>query len=193
MAALIMSTSPLVRTYTLQEFWELEEPQDHSRLELINGVLYMPPPPEAFHDEGISVLLEILRDHIRDARLGGKLRVPRASIYTSPNTYLEPDLYYLSPDLAARFRDRPCTTADLVVEYLSPSSERYDRTTKADTYGALGVRELWLIDEEVRTLEVRQQTGSGFGPGRVYGEQETVASTVFPELRFTPAAVFSKR
>lgn len=36
-----VNTSPLVKTYTLEEFWELPEPPDHSKLELIAGVLYM--------------------------------------------------------------------------------------------------------------------------------------------------------
>ena len=37
-----VNTSPLV-TYTLEEVWELPEPPDHSKVELIAGVLYMTP------------------------------------------------------------------------------------------------------------------------------------------------------
>ena len=33
----------------------------------------------------------------------------------------------------------------------------YDRTTKADTYLALGVRELWLVDSDSRTIEIRHR------------------------------------
>ena len=32
---MVITTSPFVKTYTLQEFWELPEPSDHSKLELI--------------------------------------------------------------------------------------------------------------------------------------------------------------
>ena len=45
-----VNTSPLVKTYTLEEFWELPEPPDRSKLELIAGVLYMTPPPGYPHD-----------------------------------------------------------------------------------------------------------------------------------------------
>ncbi len=45
-----VNTSPLVKTYTLEEFWALPEPPDHSKLELIAGVLYMTPPPGYTHD-----------------------------------------------------------------------------------------------------------------------------------------------
>jgi hypothetical protein len=38
-----VNTSPLVKTYTLEEFWELPEPPDHLKVELIAGVLYLTP------------------------------------------------------------------------------------------------------------------------------------------------------
>jgi Uma2 family endonuclease len=47
------------------------------------------------------------------------------------------------------------TSADIVFEYLSKATAAYDRTTKADTYLALGVRELWLVDPEAALVEVR--------------------------------------
>jgi len=34
-----VNTSPLVKTYTLDEFWALPDPPDRSKLELIAGVL----------------------------------------------------------------------------------------------------------------------------------------------------------
>ena len=51
-----VNTSPLVKTYTLEEFWALPEPPDHSKLELIAGVLYMTPPPGYTHDNAVSRL-----------------------------------------------------------------------------------------------------------------------------------------
>jgi hypothetical protein len=40
-----VSASPLVKTYCLDEFWQLPEPSDRSKLEPIAGVLYMTRPP----------------------------------------------------------------------------------------------------------------------------------------------------
>jgi hypothetical protein len=34
-------SSPMLKTYTLEEFWKLPEPEDCTKLELIAGVLYM--------------------------------------------------------------------------------------------------------------------------------------------------------
>ena len=56
------------------------------------------------------------------------------------------------------------TSADIVFEYLSRSTKIYDRTTKADTYLALGVRELWLVDPVTATIEVRYASTSEGAP-----------------------------
>ena len=53
------------------------------------------------------------------------------------------------------------TSADIVFECLGCRTSVYDRTTKADTYLALGVRELWLIDPITATIEVRQAGRAG--------------------------------
>src|SRR5215216_3637895 len=163
-----VNTSPLVKTYTLEEFWQLPDPPDGSKLELIAGVLYMTPPPEYTHDNAVSRLNRILSRHLDATKGKGSLYVPRAAIWTGPSTYLEPDLFYVSAELEARLDPKHRTTADLVVEVISPGSAIYDRNTKADTYGALGVRELWLVDEASETVEVRNQTSGGFGPGVVF-------------------------
>jgi Uma2 family endonuclease len=185
------TTSPLVKTYTLEEFWQLPDPPDRSKLELIAGVLYMASPPEYTHDDVVTRLNRLLTGHLIETKDKGKLLVPRAAIWTSTRTYLEPDLFYVSAALAARLDPEHRDTADLVIEVISPGSAIYDRNTKADTYGALGVRELWLIDEAARTVEVRRQTGTGFDEGRTFSRGEQVESTVFPELRLPAEQLFT--
>ena len=59
-----VSTSPLVKTYTLEEFWELPEPPDHSKLELIAGVLYLTPPPGYLHSHSASRLMRLLNEYL---------------------------------------------------------------------------------------------------------------------------------
>jgi Uma2 family endonuclease len=186
-----INTSPLVKTYTLEEFWQLPEPGDRSKLELIAGVLYMSPPPEYTHDDIVSRLNIRLSAHLLASHDQGRLYLPRAAIWTSARTYLEPDLFYVSAKLAARLDPARRTTADLVVEVVSPASAIYDRNTKADTYGALGVRELWLVDETARTIEVRRQTGAGFDEGQLFKQDEIVKSEVFPTLHLPAESIFS--
>jgi Uma2 family endonuclease len=185
-----LSTSPLVTTYTLEQFWQLPDPPDRSKLELIAGVLYMTPPPDYKHDNLIGRLIRLLDRHLLELDDKGTLYVPRAAIWTGPNTHLEPDLFYISVELQAKLDPTHRNTADLVIEVLSPGSAVYDRNTKADTYGALGVRELWLVDGSNQTVEVRTQADKGFGSVAVFNLGQPIQSAVFPKLHLIVNALF---
>ena len=76
----MVSTSPLVKTYTLEEFWELPEPEDHSKLELIAGVLYMTPAPAHLHNKAASRLNRLLTELSDKSGDKGTLYFPRSGI-----------------------------------------------------------------------------------------------------------------
>lgn len=148
--------SPLLRQYTLQEFWALPEPEDRYHYDLIGGYLFMVPPPAPPHGRIDSRLTRSLAEHLYKYNLKGEVHHPHESIYISEEsaTYLEPDMMYVTEQLAERMGSKR-TSADIVFEYASQSTAVYDRTTKADTYLALGVQELWIVDSSTRTIEVR--------------------------------------
>ena len=173
-----VNTSPLVKTYTLEEFWELPEPPDHSKVELIAGVLYMTPPPGLPHSNAVSRLSSLLHDYLTKRADKGRLYFPRTGIWTRPNTWLEPDLFYLSAETRALLDPNYLTTADLVIEVISPGSAIYDRNTKADTYGALGVKELWLVDEWSGMIEIRVLEGDRYASRATLSIDDRLTSTV---------------
>jgi Uma2 family endonuclease len=185
-----LNTSPLVKTYTLEEFWALPDPPDHSKLELIAGVLYLSPPPEYAHDDVVKRLNLVLAAHIIASGDKGSLYVPRAAIWRGDRTYLEPDLFFLSAETEARLDPKHRTTADLVIEVISPGSAIYDRNTKADTYAALGVKELWLVDEIKETVEVRVLQGDRFAEGEVFAKGDQFTSNVIADLTLKVTKIF---
>lgn len=148
--------SPLLHRYTLEEFWTLPEPEDRSHYELIGGLLFMVPPPEPPHGSIDARIAASLHGHLLSNNVLGEVHHPREAIYIDEvaGTYLEPDMMYVSDELRQRL-GRKRTSADIVFEYLSESTAVYNRTTKAHTYLALGVRELWLIDPVTVTIDVR--------------------------------------
>ncbi|MEK7485585.1 MAG: Uma2 family endonuclease [Planctomycetota bacterium] len=186
----ILTASPLIKLYSLEEFWDLPEPADHSKLELIAGVLYMTPPPGYTHNNIIQRLTFLLSRYLFENKTKGRLYSPRAAIWTTPRTYLEPDLFYVSAELEAQMDMNQMNRADLVIEVISLSSAVYDRNAKADTYAALGVKELWLMDETTQTVEVRQNTGSEFGICLTFQEESSIQSSVFPHLNFLVKNLF---
>jgi len=187
----VVTTSPLIKTYTLEEFWKLPEPKDGTKFELIAGVLYMSPPPDFPHNFTSSDLNMLFSGHLLKTQDKGRLFIPRAALWTGPATYVEPDLFYVSARTLKRVDWSRPDTADLVVEVISPGTAIYDCNTKADTYAALGVRELWLVDPENGTVEVRslkrvKKGGkSSYGVGRVFKRGERVESKVLP--KFSPS------
>ena len=80
--------------------------------------------------------------------------------------------------------------ADLVVEILSPSSAMYDRTAKADTYAALGVRKLWLVDVERQSIEQRVLVEGTWEVRGVFSDTDSVRAETFRELVVVPADVY---
>ncbi|HET8781875.1 MAG TPA: Uma2 family endonuclease [Pyrinomonadaceae bacterium] len=148
--------SPLSRQYTLEEFWALPEREDHARYELIGGYLYMVPPPNPPHGDLGARMNRAIIKFVLEQNSDGQVHHPKEAIWRSAEgpTYLEPDMMYVSKGLREQMGDKR-TSADIVFECLSRSTSIYDRTTKADTYLALGVRELWMIDPVTVTIEVR--------------------------------------
>ena len=148
--------SPLTRRYTLEEFWALPEREDHARYNLIGGYLFMVPPPNPPHGDVASQMNRLLLRFLEANKIEGQVHFPPEPIYVRAegSTYLEPDLMYVSKELRQEMGTKR-TSADIVFEFISRSTNVYDRTTKADTYLALGVRELWLVDPWTDVVEVR--------------------------------------
>ncbi|HMG76575.1 MAG TPA: Uma2 family endonuclease [Pyrinomonadaceae bacterium] len=184
--------SPLLHRYTLAEFWELPDPGDRSHYELIGGMLFMVPPPDEPHGSIDSRLNKWLVLYLAANDIEGEVRHPREPIYTSDGTYLEPDMMYISKALRERMGKKR-TSADIVFEYVSRSNATYDRTTKADTYLALGVRELWLIDPFTVTIEVRysiEHKGKPIWESRTHFKGEVAESRVLAGWRVSVDELF---
>ena len=139
----------------------------------------------------MSRLIRLFEKELVRLEEPGQLFVPRSGIWTYyPDTWLEPDLFYLSQESMARFKDKPRTSADLVIEVLSLRSADYDRLTKADSYAALEVKELWLVDPETRSVEARHNEGKMWSKIHRYGEGEEIACREIPGLMVAVAAIF---
>jgi len=67
------------------------------------------------------------------------------------------------------------TSALLVGEVLSPSTGRRDRTVKTKRYLGAGVKEVWLVDPEAKTIEIRTAQGERRHSGGEAARSEAVA------------------
>ncbi len=191
MAPAVVTTSPLVRRYTLAEFWELPAPPGGGHYELIGGTLYMVPPPGAPHNEAISRLIMCLAAFLLSNPGLGKLYVPRTPVWIEENTHLEPDLFYVSTSRLPPGGIGDLRSADLVIEAFTRDTALYDRQTKADTYAALGVGELWLADLSRHEIEQRVLEAGAWRVQATAKPDETLHAHALPGFTVNATDIFA--
>src|SRR5437763_3579 len=128
---------------TAEEFGRRSEPLDGSKEELVRGVIVMTPPPGFEHGDCQLGIGSLLRQHVRQHKLGRVVVETGVVTERDPDTVRGPDVSYWSKGslpLDQMPREYPDPPADLCVEVLSPN----DRTTlvrqKVLEYFARGVR-----------------------------------------------------
>ncbi len=147
---------------------------DGLKVELIRGMVCMAPAPVPLHQR----LVQRVCARVTSAydRTDGDGSGPGGwVIITEPELHLGERPDKSKPDLAGwrvgratfSLSDAAITIApDWICEVLSPSTETYDRGTKAPVFAEHGVEWLWLIDPESRTVEVFRNQAGTFRPAR---------------------------
>ncbi len=166
-------------------------PDDGKRYEILDGQLEVTPSPLLRHQTVQLVLATILHRHVAERGLGRIFPAP-TDVILAKTTVLVPDLMFVSSARVAILTERAVEGApDLVVEILSPSTERRDRTAKAALYARFGVPNYWLLDPAERIFEAYALEGEGYRLSlRAAGEQ-VVRTAPFPELAIELAALWS--
>ena len=154
--------------------------EGNERIEIINGEAFMMAAPSRIHQE---ICFEMGR------QLGNYLEGKQCKAYPAPfgvrlfqragdspedvDTIVEPDISVICD--RSKLDQYGCNGApDLVIEVLSPSTQRHDQLVKLNLYQRAGVREYWIVDPENRAVQVFLQDGNGslkiheeYGPGDV--------------------------
>jgi Uma2 family endonuclease len=149
-----MVMAALLRQFTIEDIDTF--PDDGNRYELLNGVLLVTPGPGLPHQ---SVALELA------AELRGFLQLEPGIRVWNPATIRIPPLIHLEPDiLVGTMPSVPDWEAVrehwLAVEVSGVGSRAYDRDYKRDSYLQLGVKEVWLVDLDLRQIFVSGRDGN---------------------------------
>jgi Uma2 family endonuclease len=151
--------------------------------ELIDGELRMPAAPIRRHQEISGNIYTPLRYHVHSRRLGHVLYAPVDVVLDRQRPLVvQPDILFVSTARFAILGDKVYGAPDLVVEIFSPTGELFDRTEKAAFYAQYGVREYWLVDPSLETIEVRRLEPSGQEVLGVYRRGDTLRSHILPDF-----------
>lgn len=184
------------KRYTFADVLAWDESE---RIEIINGEAFMMAPPSRVHQE-ISVAIT--------AQLYNYLEGKRCKVYPAPfgvrlfeqdgdspedvDTMVEPDISVVCDK--NKLDEHGCKGApDLIVEILSPSTQRHDRLVKLGLYQKAGVREYWTVNPEDKTVQVMLRDESGvLQLHEVYGRDSVAKVNVLNGCFIELGKVFSE-
>jgi Uma2 family endonuclease len=169
--------------YTFSEYLTIE---GDDRWELIEGRLQIMSAPSLLH-QAVSMGLSVALWPFFSGKPCRLLAAPVA-VKLSERNAVQPDLLVnCRPEIMKKnYIDG---APELVIEILSPSTQRHDRLTKLNLYARLGVKEYWLVTTRPFLIEVLRHRGELFEVAGVFGENDKLQSSFFPELTLDLASL----
>lgn len=165
-------------------------PDDGLRYEVIDGDLLVTPAPSISHQRASKRIQTELILQIEHRGKGVVYNAPVDVIFSDRRT-VQPDLLVVRAERTSIISERGVEGApDLIVEILSPSTEKTDREIKRKLYASEGVGEYWLVDPAARTVEVLTLTRSGYDLRDRFGPTDQVESGLF-EVNLAIDAIFA--
>lgn len=161
------------------------------RYEIIGGVRYdFLTSPKFVHQDVLGQLY--LAFHASCAQDGVILLAP-LDVHFDKDNILQPDLLYISRTRSDIIRDGYVYGApDLVVEILSDSTARNDKTIKKGTYERFGVAEYWLVEPEYRLVDQFVLTEGEYRLVKTWTVEDEIVSSAVPCLAVNLAEVFRR-
>lgn len=172
---------------------------EEERIEIINGEAFLMAAPTRIHQK---ITMELSR------QLANYLEGKKWEVYPAPfgvrlferdgdrpedvDTMVEPDISVVCD--RNKLDQYGCKGApDLVIEVLSPTTQRHDQLVKLNLYQRAGVREYWIADPENRTVRVMVQNGDGlFRIHEVYQREDIAKVNVLDGCFIELCKVFSE-
>lgn len=165
-------TSTLHRSATYDDLLKVP---DHLIAEIVEGELFTSPRPAKPHERAggaIHAVLLLAFDHAVNGPGGWRISF-------EPEIHLAGDVFV--PDVAGWRAERAAEddenvaawkiAPDWVCEVISPSTGRLDRLRKMPAYARHGVRNAWLVDPSLRTIEAHHLENGRWSVLGVYSDE----------------------
>lgn len=123
---------------------------DDLKYELIAGVTYMMAPPNYRHNMIAGNIYRIISTYLRGKRCKA---VYETMVYFDENNKFIPDLAVVC-DRKKIKANGIHGAPDLVIEIISPSTQKRDMGVKQDSYEKFGVKEYWLVNPRDKSITV---------------------------------------
>ena len=185
------------RKLTYEEWLRL--PESKQKCEVIDGVVLMPPGPDADHQWIQQEIFAYCRDFARSSGLGVLMQAPLdLVIQRNPLRVRQPDIMFLNSrrtgiqgrrDLQGR---SPLEVSpDIVIEVLSPGNTRREVDARLGDYKQAGAYQCWTFSPQAETAEIIDLTGDEPKSLAVFGVGDILRSELLPGFWLSLAEVFN--
>lgn len=176
------TSKPLIKEHT--PFYDVPE-----RFEIINGIRYdLSPSPKFVHQEIVGNLYFNLRTTCHHE---GKFLLAPMDVHFDKDNIAQPDIMYITNSNLSIIRDGLVYGApDMVVEVLSSSTGRKDKTVKKVMFERFGVKEYWLFDPTYRTVDQFVLVDGDYRLAATLTDNDTLSSSLFPCVSIDLSAIF---
>lgn len=160
-------------SHVIKETQDVYDPND--RHEIIDGVRYDCKPSPAFEHQ---VLVTELNYALRaTCTQNGIILVAPMDVHLSEQNTVQPDLIFISNENSHIIVNRKIVgVPDLLVEILSPSTGSHDKIRKKSLYERFGVKEYWIVDPVLHTIDQFILEGQKLQLHATYGTGDRLSS-----------------
>ena len=164
---------------------------EHLTAEVLRGVLRLSPNPGIVPRRALTRLGMGLSSFDRDP--GGWIFLPLPEVHLG--------MEIVVPDLAGWRRERMpevpevpyiSLAPDWCCEILSPGTEAMDRGDKAEIYAEHGVAHYWLVNPELKTIEVLRLDGATYRIIKVIRDEAQQRIEPFEAIEFPVASLWER-
>jgi len=190
MAIAIVDIPERLEVYTYEDYLNL--PDDGKRYEIINGELYMSPAPTRPHQKATGNFFGTIWRFLEQNPIGEVYSAPTDVVFSEIDV-LQPDVIFIAREkFDILTRENIQGAPDLVIEVLSPGTEKRDRTLKLKTYSRFGVQEYWMANAEKETVEVWRRKGEQLVFHALLDKTQTLTTPLLPGLEISLEKIFRK-
>lgn len=159
-------------------------PDDGTKYEVVDGVLFMSPSPNIGHQAVVTALIAYLWNHVNQGALGQVYGAP-LDVELAPQTICQPDvIVILNANLSklSLARKHIIGAPDLVIEVTSPATALYDRNKKLNIYARSGIQEYWIVDPIKQVVEVFFWEDARYYPAGTFAGKTLIPSKILPDF-----------
>jgi Uma2 family endonuclease len=186
-----MVTNPL--RWTIRDLDAMPDDGGWKRYEIIDGELFVTRAPHIRHQGAGGNIHFELEIWSRQTHLGKPFPTPE--VIFSPTDAVIPDVVWVSQERLASGIDEAghlIVAPELMVEVLSPGdlNEQREKEVKLKLYSLHGVQEYWIVNWQLKTLEVYRRSDTQLQLIATLLEGDTLTSPLLPGFSTAIAQIF---